>query len=81
MSKVSSQKKSDSRDVEIKKLTQLNDKSKSQNSKLQEENLKLKRKIFNLEKKVSALETKVSEKGRTLENLIEEDMKENNKID
>lgn len=79
MSKISSQKKSDSRDIEIKKLTQLNDK-------LQSQIFNLKEKIFNLQTKNHKLKTenlelkeKLSKKGRGIEDIIEEYSNEPNK--
>lgn len=79
LKKISTQKKSDSRDVEIKKLTEFNKKLKSQT-------FNLKEKIFNLQAKNHKLKTenlelkgKLSKKGRRLEDIIEEHFNETDK--
>lgn len=79
LKKISTQKKSDSRAVETQKLTEVNNRLKSQNFKLQEKNLKLKKTIFDLKYKISSLKTQISKKGRKLEDLIEEHFNEVNK--
>lgn len=76
LKKVSTQKKSDSRDIEMQKLEKFNLKLKSQIINLKEKVVNLKTQNLKLKENNLVLKDKLSKRGRRIEDFIAEDLNE-----